>query len=84
VMRRGDNLRFDVQPSDDAVKYVADVRCGGKTDSTLVISREEAADEMTLRLGELPAGRCELVIGGVRKDGNRFPITSSPFEVKER
>jgi hypothetical protein len=43
-----------------------------------------AADAVILRIGELPAGRCELVVRGVRKDGKRFRITSSPFQVGER
>ena len=83
LVRPGDALRFDVEPSDDAVAYDAVISCGGKTESTDRISREMAADAVTLRIGELPAGRCELVIQGVRKDGKRFPITSSPFQVGE-
>ena len=84
VVRPGDELRFDVVPSDEAVAYAAAVQCGGKTESTHGISREMAADAVTLRIGELPAGRCELVVQGVRKDGKRFWITSSPFKVGER
>jgi hypothetical protein len=80
----GDDLRFDVEPSDEAVDYAAVVSCVGKTESTHGISREMAADAVTLRLGELPAGRCEVVVQGVRKDGKRFRITSSPFKVGER
>src|SRR6185295_16341435 len=44
VVRPGEDLRFDVQPGDDAVEYAADVTCGGKTESTHGISREMAAD----------------------------------------
>jgi hypothetical protein len=84
VVRPGDGLRFDIEPSDDAVRYDAVVTCGGKTQSTHGISRKMAADAVTLRIGELPAGRCELVVQGVRKDGNRFRITSNPFKVGER
>jgi hypothetical protein len=84
VLQPGDALQFDVEPSDDAVEYVAAVACGGKEEFTHRISRAEAADAVTLRLGELPASRCELVVQGVRKDGKRFRITSSPFEVGER
>jgi anti-sigma factor RsiW len=80
VMRPGDDLRFDVEASDDAERYAAVVRCAGKTQSTHDISRAMAAESVTLRLGELPAGRCELVVQGVRKDGKRFGITTSPFE----
>jgi hypothetical protein len=84
MLRRGDELRFDIEPSDDAVLYAAEVVCGGKTQSTHRISREAAADAVTLRIGELPAGRCELVIQGVRKDGKRFRITGNPFTAAER
>jgi anti-sigma factor RsiW len=84
VVRPGDGLRFDVVPSDDAVAYAAVVTCGEKTESTHGISRTMAADAVTLRIGELPAGRCDLVVQGVRKDGKHFRITSSPFEVGER
>ena len=84
VVRPGNDLRFDIEPSDEAVRYIADVTCGGKTRSTHGISREMAADAVTLRLGELPAGRCELVIQGVRKDGKRFRISDNPFAVGER
>jgi hypothetical protein len=85
-VRPGDGLRFDVVPSDDAVRYIAVVSCGGKTKSTHGLSREMAAEAVTLRIGELPAGRCELVVLGVRKDGKRFGTTSSPspFKVGER
>lgn len=82
TVRPGDELRFDVEPYDEAERYAAAVHCGGKVQSTHGISREMAADAIFLRLGELPAGRCELVIEGVRKDGNRFEITSSPFVVR--
>ncbi len=84
AVRPGDGLRFDVGSNDDAVRYAAVVRCGGKTESTHGISREMAADALTLRIGELPAGRCELEIQGVRKDGKRFWMSSSPFKVEER
>lgn len=84
AVRPGDGMRFDVEPRDEAVRYAAIVTCGGKTQSSHSISREMAANAVTLRLGDLPAGRCELVVEGVRKDGKRIPITSSPFEVGER
>lgn len=84
VVSAGDELRFDVEPRDEAAQYAAVVTCGGKIQSTHGISREMAADAISLRLGELPPGRCELVIEGVRKDGNRFPITTSAFNVGER
>ena len=84
AVRPGDELRFDVGSHDDAVKYDLVVECGGKTESTHGISREMAAEAVTLRIGELPAGRCELEIQGVRKDGKRFWISSSPFKVGER
>jgi anti-sigma factor RsiW len=84
TVRPGDDLRFEVEPKDEAVAYAATVTCGGKTESTHGISWEMAAEAVSLRIGELPAGRCELVIEGVRKDGKPFPITSKPFQVGER
>lgn len=84
TVRAGDELRFDVEPHDDAARYAVAVTCGGKIRSRHGISRTMAADAISLRLVELPPGRCELVIEGVRKDGNRFEITRSPFEVGER
>ncbi len=84
TVQPGDILNFDVEPSDDAASYDAVVTCGGKIQSRDGISRERAADSVSLRLGELPAGRCELVIEGVRKDGNRFSITTSSFTVGGR
>jgi hypothetical protein len=84
VVRAGDEVKFDVQPDNDAASYDAAIVCGEKIQSRHGISREMAADAITLRLGELPLGRCELVIEGVRKDGNRFEITESPFEVGGR
>lgn len=83
TVRPGDELRFDIEPHDEAERYAAVVNCGGKFQSrTDGISRKMAEGAVVLRLGELPSGRCELVIEGVRKDGNRFKITSSPFEVR--
>jgi anti-sigma factor RsiW len=84
VVRSGDALRFTVEASDDAVEYAAVVRCGGKTQSTHGISRALAAEPVTLRIDELPAGPCELVIESVRKDGKRFEISNKPFKVVER
>jgi hypothetical protein len=84
TVRAGDELKFDVRPHEDAVSYAAVITCGGKIQSRLGISREMAADAIPLRLGELPADRCELVIEGVRKDGKRFEITRNPLQVVER
>jgi hypothetical protein len=84
AVRPGEVLRFDVPERDDAVRYAADVTCGGKTESTHRISRAMAEDALSLRIGELPAGRCELEVQGVRKDGKHFRISSSPFKVGER
>lgn len=80
----GDELQFDVVPRDDAASYDAVILCGGEFQSRTSISREMAEDAITLRIGELPAGRCELVIESVRKDGNRSEVTKSPFEVGGR
>jgi hypothetical protein len=83
-VRSGDVLRFDVPYEASAAHYVAEIRCGEKVQSSQVISRDIAADAVSLQLGELPAARCELAIEGVRKDGNRSEIVRKPFEVVER
>lgn len=84
IVHAGDDVEFVVKSDGDAASYDAVIVCGGKIQSRHGISRDMAADPITLRLGELPAGRCALVIEGVRKDGSRFKITESPFEVGER
>lgn len=84
VVYTGDELRLDVEPRDEAVRYEAVITCGEKIQWRRGISREMAVDAIGVRLGELPAGRCALVIEGVREDGNRFEITKSPFEVGGR
>jgi hypothetical protein len=81
TVQTGDVLVFDVEPRDDAASYAAAITCGEEVQSRKRISRERAADAVPLQLGELPAGRCELVIEGVRKDGKSFEITSSSFQV---
>lgn len=81
MMQAGHQLQFDVEPHDEAVRYAATVTCGGKVQSTHSITRATAEHAVSLRLGELPPGRCDLVIEGVREDGNRFEITRSPFKV---
>jgi len=42
---------------------------------------EQTNEPIPLLLGPLPAGSYELVIEGVRKDGNRSPITIHPLVV---
>jgi hypothetical protein len=82
-VRSGDVLRFDIPHEESAEHYVAEVRCGDKVESRQVVSREKAAEAVSLQLGELPAARCELAIEGVRKDGNRSRIAGKSFRVVE-
>ena len=80
-------LDFDIQidESPDAVSYVAEVHdSSGKVRNRLGISRDTAKEPVTLRTGNLPAGRYELVIRGVRKDGKSFEVASGRFVVGGR
>jgi hypothetical protein len=45
------------------------------------LTPEQTNEPIPLLLGPLPAGSYELVIEGVRKDGNRSPITIHPLVV---
>lgn len=45
------------------------------------LTPEQTNEPIPLLLGPLPAGSYELVIEGVRKDGNRSPITIYPLAV---
>lgn len=46
------------------------------------LTPEQTNEPIALRLGPLPAGRYELVIEGVRKDGNRSAIIIQPLVVR--
>ena len=66
----------------EAVSYVCEVRDStGKVLKTETVSRSEASENVSWLIGELPAGSYELVIRGVRKDGNRFDVTRGAFNV---
>lgn len=53
----------------------------GKSLQAGTVTLKEIEDPYPLRLGPLPAGRYELVIEGVRKDGNRSAIIIQPLVV---
>lgn len=75
-------LNFSVPTSDDAASYVSSIRdSAGKTVYTEALSLDQAADPISLVARALPGGSYQVVIEGVRKDGHRFPIAKSPFEV---
>jgi methionine-rich copper-binding protein CopC len=77
------SLSFDVPP-DHYQTYQIGVRTAkGKTiDKKKTISAETAKQTQTWLLQELPAGSYELVIEGVRQDGNRTPVAKIGFEVQ--
>lgn len=65
-------------------KYVCDVRdAKHQVRLTVPITKEQAKDVVPVALlRPLPAGSYELVVYGVREDGNRGPeVASYPFEV---
>lgn len=76
-------LSFDVPPSPEFPNYRIGVRTAkGKTIDTKTISAETAKNPQLLLLRQLPAGSYELVIEGVREDGNRAPVSRSVFTVQ--
>jgi hypothetical protein len=78
-------LNFYITSNDEAASYVIRVRGNdGKLDLTEPVTRKRAENPVPLVLPALPRGSYEAVIEGVRKDGNRFPITTTPFTVEER
>jgi hypothetical protein len=84
VREGGDEeLSFDI-PTDPAfVKYVCsahDAR-GRSIGKPVEKTAEQAKNPFSLLPGSLPAGSYELLIEGVREDGNRSKITSYPFRV---
>lgn len=63
-------------------QYRWDLRANeGKSLVSDALTPEETNEPIPLLLGPLPAGSYELVIEGVRKDGNRSPITIHPLVV---
>lgn len=77
------SLSFDVLPDPPYPTYEIGVRTAkGKTIDRKTISAEMAKEPQSLLLQELPAGSYELVIEGVREDGNRTPVSKVNFEVR--
>ena len=77
------SLNFFIPVHPEAASYRAIVRdATGGVRFEDSISAEETEKVVSLVLpAELPRGGYEVVIEGVRKDGNRFSITRVPFEV---
>ncbi len=69
-------------PAQETESFVISVRsAAGRVEQSDSVSFEQAADPIPVVLRELPRGSYEMVIEGVRRDGNRFEITRHPFEV---
>ena len=79
------SLNFEIPHAEEAVSYAYALRdADGKTRISGTKSPEEAAaGAVSLLLPALPRGSYRVVIEGVRKDGNRFPISSIEFRVGE-
>ncbi|MBV8517202.1 MAG: hypothetical protein JO197_07345 [Acidobacteria bacterium] len=85
AVRKGamEQLPFDIPTDPSFVKYIlhaVDAR-GATIGEPVEKSPEQANNPFSLLPGSLPAGSYELVIEGVREDGNRSKITSYPFRV---
>lgn len=83
--RAGSDIDMDlwVPGRDDAASYRISVTGppDAKVPPPVSLSRRQAEDPVRLRLRGLPRGSYQLLIEGVREDGNRFPITRSAFTV---
>jgi hypothetical protein len=66
----------------DAASFVYSIRNQkGKELFSSAVSLEQAQEAVPIQLHALPRGSYEVVIEGVRKDGTRFSIAKSAFEV---
>ncbi len=76
-------LDFDIPPA-DAASFVVSIRdaSNGVVDDEIAIAPDEATETISLVLRELPAGTYNVVIEGVREDGNRFLVARTPIEVR--
>lgn len=72
-------LNFFV-PETDAERLVITVRDAAGTSRYSTV-RPNTTKPVSLVLRALPRGSYSVVIEGVRKDGNRFPVKTSEFEV---
>lgn len=79
------SLNVEIPHAEAAESYAYAVVDGaGKSWFSGSKSREQAAAEaVSLLLPALPRGSYRVVIEGVRKDGNRFPVSSMNFRVGE-
>ena len=69
-------------PTEKPVSYVISIVDGaGRVKQSDDVSWKQAEEPVPVVLPELPRGRYQMVIEGVRKGGNRFAITSHGFEV---
>jgi Putative zinc-finger len=77
---------FLIPPADELPEsYVFRVRSkDGRIDLSKPVSLEEAEEPVTKMLPALPRGSYDVVVEGVRKNGNRFPVTSNLLTVEER
>lgn len=78
-------VNFFISPDEIPDSYIFRVRSrDGRIDLSKPVSLEEAEGTVTKVLPALPRGSYDVVVEGVRKDGNRFPVTTSSLTVEER
>ncbi len=85
TIRVGEIATVEVEilpPPERPASYVISIRDGaGRVKQSDDVSLEQAEESVPVVLPALPRGSYQLVIEGVRKDGNRFEITRHGFEV---
>lgn len=84
VVRAGQKFPVTIDVAmEGAVRYRAEIRdAKGRVRASNDITLQQAENTISLVVGPLPAGSYDLVILGVRKDGNRSEITRHPFVVR--
>jgi hypothetical protein len=79
-------ISFFITPPDETPEsYIFRVRSkDGRFESSKPFSLQEAEGPVTKVLPELPRGSYDVVIEGVRKNGNRFRVATGLLTVEER
>ncbi|HEY0143077.1 MAG TPA: hypothetical protein VGF48_19430 [Thermoanaerobaculia bacterium] len=76
-------IYIDIDAQPEYVSYRYEVRRGATVLGEGPIPTARLSDSVPLQVRSLPAGRYEVVIEGVRKEGNRTEITRHAFDVVE-
>jgi hypothetical protein len=85
IFPEGSPIAFDVEiPAEDFPRFVVSIRDKSNelVDKEHELTAEQTTEPVLLVPSALPAGTYNVVIEGVREDGNRSPIHTKTFEVR--